>query len=149
MSTNASQPIASASQTIQATPVSRSLWQTGLFAALVAVAINLLLWGLGRGPLAVSSDFPPLQSAGAAVAASLVGIFAATLVFALLLRFVPRPVVAFRIIAVVALVLSLGGPVSTAAEPGASGTAVAVLAVMHVVTAAVAVSILPTATRAG
>ena len=150
MSTNASQPIASVvGQTIQATRVSpRSLWQTGLFAALVAVAINLVLWGLGRGPLGVSSDFPPLQSAGAIIAASLVGILAATLVFALLLRFAPQPIVAFRIIAGVALVLSLGGPLSTASEPGASGTAVAILAVMHVVTAAVAVSILPTATRA-
>ena len=148
---NASQPIASvAGQTVQADRVSpRSLWQTGLIAALVAAAINLVLWGLVRGPLGVSPDFPALQSAGAVIAASLVGILAATLVFTLLLRFAPRPVVAFRIIAGVALVLSLGGPVSTAAEPGASGTAVAILAVMHVVTAAVAAWLLPTAPRAG
>ena len=150
MSTNASQPIASASQTIQTTRVSpRSLWQTGLVAALAATVINLVLWGLAHGPLEVSSEFPPLQSAGAIIAASLVGILAATLVFALLLRYAPWPVVAFRIIAVVALILSLGGPVSTASEPGASGAAVAVLVVMHVVTAVIAAWLLPTATRAG
>ena len=151
MSTNASQPIASVvGQPVRAGRVSpRSFVRAALTAALVALAINLVLWGLARGPFAVSADFPPLQSAASTIFASLAGILAATLVFALLLRVAPWPVAAFRVIAAVALLLSLGGPLSATSEPGASGTAVTLLILMHVVTAAVAVWILPTVTPGG
>ena len=147
MSTNASQPISS---------VAGRTAQTGRFApqplaraALVAVAANLALWAVARGPLGVPAGFPPLQSAGAVVVASIVGILGATAVFALVRRFAPRPVATFRLVAGVALLLSLAGPFSARAEPGGSGVAVAVLVAMHAVTAAIAIGLLPRAVREG
>lgn len=151
MSTNASQPISSVAgrtaQTDRFAP--QPLSRAALVAALVAVAANLALWAVARGPLGVPAGFPPLQSAGAVVVASIVGILGATAVFALVRRFAPRPVATFRAVAGIALLLSLGGPLSARAEPGGSSAAVAVLVAMHVVTAAIALGFLPRAAREG
>ena len=151
MSTNASQPISSAAgrttQTDRFAP--QSLSRVVLVAAPVAVVANLALWAIARGPLGVSPAFPPLQSAAATVVASVVGILAATAVFALIRRFAPRPMTTFRVVAVVALLLSLGGSLGARAEPGGSNVAVATLVAMHVVTAAIAIGLLPRAEREG
>jgi hypothetical protein len=151
VSTNAGQPVSSltgrAAQPERSAP--QSLPRVALVTALAAVVANLALWAVARGPLGVSPAFPPLQSAAATVVAGVVGILAATAAFALIRRLAPRPVAAFRVVAVVALLLSLGGPMSARAEPGGSGGAVAVLVAMHVVTAVIAVGFLPRAAWEG
>ena len=149
MSANASRPVSSSTgRTARTDPFATwPLARVALVAALAAVVANLALWAIARGPLGVSPEFPPLRSAPATIVASVVGILGATAVFALVRRFAPRPVATFRAVAGVALLFSLGGPLSARAEPGGSDVAVAVLIAMHVVTAAIAIGLLPRAVR--
>ena len=149
MSTNASRPVSSSTgRTARTEPfATRPLARVALVAALAAVVANLALWAIARGPLGVSPEFPPLRSAAATVVASVVGILGATAAFALVRRFAPRPLAIFRVVAGVALLLSLGGPLNARAEPGGSGVAVAVLVAMHVVTAAIAGGLLSRSVR--
>ena len=127
----------------------RSLAPPTAAAVVLAVAANLSIRAVGLGPIGVHPDFPPLQSVGGTIVASVVGVLAAALVFVLLMRFVSRPVVAFRVVAVVGLLLSLGGPISAGSEPGGSTGAVLVLLAMHVVTAAIAVAFLTSPAQRG
>ncbi len=122
------------------------LLPVGLAAAAVALVANALLRLLARGPLDLSSAFEPLQW-GSVIAASVVGVAGATVVLAVLARTSSRPIRLFGIVAAVALLLSLGGPLSARSEPGGSTTAVLVLVAMHVVTAAIAVGFLTTLAR--
>jgi hypothetical protein len=74
-------------------------------------------------------------------AMSVLGAVGGTFAYALVIRFARRPVRVFRLVAVVALVLSFGGPFSIA---GAPAPMVATLLVMHAVAAAIVVSLLTT-----
>lgn len=75
---------------------------------------------------------------------SVLGAFAATLVYAFVGRFAWRPVRVFRIVAALALLFSFGGPFSIAGAPAAM---IATLLLMHVIAATVIVGLLTTMGR--
>ena len=127
-------------------PIGR-LWRTGTVAAAVAVAINLVIWAIGRGLLDVSDEFQPLETPILVIVSTVIGMAAATAVFAALVRFVRRPIPVFQIVAAVFLLLSLGGPFSQRSEPGGDAAAVVTLIAMHLAAASVAVYFLTTRTR--
>lgn len=101
---------------------------------LVAAAAGAMTQGVvvnGRGPITL-----PVV---AAVSAQ--GAVAGAVVYALICRFARRPGRVFRVVAVVALVLSLAGPFTL---PGAPISMILALELMHVVAAAVVVGLLTT-----
>ena len=123
-------------------PRGGSVWWAGLLTISASVVATLVVRALALALFDISPEFEPLATAGRTVILTVIFVFLAVLVFAAVRRFAARPARLFRNIAVVALLLSLV-PVLTdggsAAFPGASGVAVAVLIVQHVVAATVVV----------
>ena len=126
-------------------PRGGSVWWAGLLTISASVVATLVVRALALALFDISPEFEPLATAGRTVILTVIFVFLAVLVFAAVRRFAARPARLFRNIAVVALLLSLvpdlfmltdGG---SAAFPGASGVAVAVLIVQHVVAATVVV----------
>ncbi len=128
----------------------RLLWAAPL-AAVLAAALNLGVLAIAVALGAVPSGFP-LLNPGSVIGSSVVGVILGAVVFALLARLTRHPVRTFRIVAVVALLLSFATPLmaATGRIPDAgtvtAGT-VATMLLMHVVAAGVAVTILPALTR--
>ena len=123
----------------------------GALALVVAAAANAVVYlvasPLGAMPQGVDANGQGPITLPMVAATSAAGAAAGTLVYAVLGRFARRPVRAFRLVAVIALVLSLAGPFTI---PGAPAAMVAALLVMHVVAAGVVVGLLTTlAARAG
>lgn len=122
------------------------LWWVGLFAATDAAIGNVIVFALGKSLLGISFLMPPKPgvtelvplSMTNVVIASVVPAVAATVFLAILGKFAPRPIRVFRIISVVFLLVSFGGPLSL---PVDLSTKVA-LSVMHVVAGAVIVGML-------
>ena len=71
------------------------------------------------------------------IVSTLVGVIAAALVYALIARTASNPDKTFTIVAAIALVLSLGAPLSVGFEDDAA--AVGTLMLMHMLTAAIVV----------
>ena len=120
------------------------LWRAGLLAAAAAAVANMIIWAIERILLGLALPVP--QGAGNEIAplpvvmvvvVSAVAAIAATLLLAILNRFVQRPIRIFQGIAAVALLLSLGGPLSL---PVDIATKVG-LSAMHVVAAAAIVGV--------
>ncbi len=124
----------------------------GLVAIVGSVVANLLtiplLWLLAPD---VPPDFPPFQIGSIAFFTTL-QVGAGVVVFALITRFLQRPIRTFTIVALIALVLSCLPNVALAANPTAApfpgGNAAAFLALIipHIVAAAVTIT---TLTRLG
>lgn len=133
------------------------IWQTGLLAAVIASVINLIVWALASAAGISFAITPPEMPAPpfplAVVFATFVGVLLGTLLLTLMPRFSKRPISTWRIVAIVALVLSFGQPLllttgmMPTAAPVEAGT-ILVLEVMHVVGGAVAIYLLTTRTRA-
>ena len=125
----------------------RLLWVAPLAAAVAAIA-NLALYfiadALGAFPDGIL--LPNGQTMGPApvLSTSVIGVIAAAIIFAVLGRFSARPIRLFRIVALVALVLSFASPFGIA---GAGGTYIGALLLMHVVAAFVAVGFFTTLAR--
>ena len=121
------------------------LVSAGLLAALVAATVNVVVYlvavaaGAMVRDVVVNGQMPITLSMVATM--SVLGAFAATLVYALVGRFARRPVLVFRIVAALALLLSFGGPFSIAGAPAAM---IATLLLMHVIAATVIVGVLTT-----
>lgn len=124
----------------------RRLVIAGLLTVAAVVLANVVLRAIAVSLLDVSSSFAPLAW-GAVITASVVAVAMATVVFGLLRRLRHHPVRHFRMLALVFLLVSLGGPLSANSEPGGTAMAVIVLVVMHIVSAAITVSLLPTLAR--
>ena len=135
----------------------RTLWRVGPLAIAIAIVGNLLLWLLAEALFPIPAEFLPLDPVPI-IMFTVLGVGAATLVFALLARFTRRPVTIFRWVALVALLLSLVPNVQLLLDSsGATGvpfpaSAMSVpgmwtLILMHVLSAAVAVWALTTLTR--
>jgi hypothetical protein len=124
----------------------RRLLTAGLLTVAAVVLANVLLRVIAVRLLDVSASFAPLAW-GAVLVASVVVVAIATVVFGLLHRLSRHPVRHFRMLALVFLLVSLGGPLSTRSEPGGSTMAVVVLVVMHIVSAVMTVGLLPTLAR--
>ena len=122
------------------------LWWVGLLAIIASVAANVLVRLLAVVTLDISPDFEPLSGYGTVISLTAFGVLGAVIVFALLARFARRPILMFKRIAAVALVLSFVPDVLllVASVPGATAVSVGVLMVMHVVTWAISVGMLTT-----
>lgn len=139
-------------ETVQNAPVrseERVAWvwlvPAGLLAAIVAAAANAVLYLVASVVGAVPQDVivngqGPITLPMVA-ATSMFGAVAGTIVYALVGRFVRRPVRVFRVVAAVALVFSFAGPFTI---PGAPAVMVTTLLLMHVIAAAVVVGLLTT-----
>ena len=122
------------------------LWLVGLLAIITSVVANLLVRLLAMATLDISPDFELLSSYGTIISLTAFGVLGAVIVFALLARFARRPILMFKRIAVVALVLSLVPDflLLVASVPGATAVSVGVLMVMHVVAWTISVGMLTT-----
>ena len=125
----------------------KRLWWVGLLAAASAGIANLVIFAISSNLFGVnfmvappgSTELIPLPM-GMVIAATVVPAVVATIFFALIGRFVPRPILAFRILSGVVLLLSFGSPLSLPV-----GIAVKViLSLMHVVAAVSIVGLLTT-----
>ncbi len=124
------------------------LWQAGGIAAVSAVVANLIFWfvitRVLQMELMVFAQGPgtPLMpvTAGMVILTSAVPAIGATILLAILDKFVTRPFRVFQIVAVVFLLLSLGGPFSLPAEVPVSTKVI--LSVMHGIAAAAIVGVL-------
>jgi hypothetical protein len=127
--------------------VGLGLWWVGLLAIIASVAANVLVRQIAVATLDISPDFVELNGNGAIItiiSLTALGVLGAVIVFALLARFARRPVLIFKRIAAVALVLSLLADILllVASAPGATVASVGVLMSMHVVAWAISVGAL-------
>ncbi len=124
-----------------------ALWQTGLIAFAAAAIANLALYGLANALLAEPLRVPPevgVVNVLSVVISTLAGTVGALVTFTLVKRFARRPAGTFQLLALIALIVSMAGPL------GAPGIALAtrlVLALMHIVTAAIIVALFIPRTR--
>jgi uncharacterized protein DUF6069 len=126
----------------------RASWQrllvVGASLALVATVANVALAMVLRGSLQVPAGFQPL-TAPAVASLTIVGMIAATVVFARIAQTRPDPTRTFLVIATVGLFLSWLPDLAiwvTAIFPGTTGAGIVSLMALHVVAAACAVAIL-------
>jgi len=110
-------------------------------AAVAAVAANLLLRALAVAVFDIPQPEFEELNVRPVIVSTLIGVIAAGLVYALIVRFARDPRRVFLIVAGVALVLSLIAPL-TIDDPDADAAAVGTLIAMHVVAAAISVPIL-------
>jgi hypothetical protein len=123
----------------------RSLLKAGALAVMVSVVANHFLHAGALAVFDISHDFPPLQGPWPVVFFSVFGAIAGVGVFAGIVSVSPRPVPVFRMVAGVALVLSLIPDLWLLTEsgaanfPGGTPAGVGTLMVMHVISAAAVV----------
>jgi hypothetical protein len=121
----------------------------GLGTVIAAVLANLLVYLIGSVVVGYDPQFIVLANASGTILFTVVPAIVAVLLYAVLLRFSSNPARIFTNIAIVVLILSLIPDLTyIPSVPGASSGQTATLMVMHVVAAAVIVSILTTQTRA-
>ncbi|HET7035196.1 MAG TPA: DUF6069 family protein [Thermomicrobiaceae bacterium] len=129
----------------------RRLPPAALLAAAVAAGANALIYlaasglGLISGTVAVATPAgnQPLAMAPVVIS-SILGTFAAALVFAVIALIARRPDPLFRVVATVFLVLSLAAPLTIPDAPAAMKVS---LVLMHVVAWGVSVALLTTLAR--
>lgn len=119
--------------------------------AVAAVVANVLLRALAIAVLDIPDEFEHL-ALRAVIVSTLAGVVAAGLVYAVIARRAQDPVRTFRIVAVVALLLSLLAPLSVGLEdppeyPGTDAGSVGTLMAMHVVAATIAIVVFSRAGR--
>ena len=104
-------------------------------AAVAAVIVNVIVRALAVALFDIPDDFEHIAPR-AVIVSTLIGVFAAALVYAVVRRVACDPARTFTIVAVIALVLSLVAPLSLGFDEAA---AVGTLMLMHVLTAAIVV----------
>lgn len=115
----------------------RRTGSTGLLAAVVVAAANAAIFFVAVQGFGISSA--ELDSVVPTLALSIVGALGATLVFAVIASRMPRPLRAFRFVALATLVVSF---IPDFLIPGATAAGVVTLMLMHVVAAAIIVGLL-------
>ncbi len=127
------------------------IWWVGLLAIGASVVANLLVRTMLYALFELPAEFPPLQ-AGAIALLTVLYTFVGVVVFAIVARFARRPITAFRLIATVALILSLVPNLFLARNPdagpfpGGEAQAFMALLVFHLVTFISVVGMLTTLT---
>ena len=123
----------------------------GVLTALAAAGATTLVRAVAVALGAVPADYPMLQPGGYLIGSSVLGVLGATLVLGTLARAARRPIRAFRITAGVVLALSLASPLAAAAGKAPGGavgaSTVVTMMLLHLVVAAVAVTLLPLLAR--
>lgn len=122
----------------------RQIWTRGVVAALAATVINVVVGIVSARLVDAEPTFLPLQP-GPVAAITLVTVLAGTAVFAVLNRFVARPVLVFTVIAAVVALASLVPPIALSSDTSgtiAGVTAPAALALipLHLIPASVIVA---------
>src|SRR5918995_1303390 len=119
-----------------------------LATVVAAVLANVLVYFIGSAVVGYDPLFIVLANVSATILFTVVPAIVAVLFYAILMRFTSNPARIFTNIAIVVLILSLIPDLTyIPSVPGASSGQTAILMVMHVVAAAVIVSILTTQTR--
>ena len=131
--------------------ISLGLLWVGLLAILASVGANVLVRLLAAATLDLSPASLELLDYGGVIVLTTFGVLGAVIVFALLVRFARRPILIFKWIAVVVLLLSFVPDVLllVASVPGATAVSVGVLMSMHVVAWAISVGTLITLAGTG
>jgi hypothetical protein len=131
------------------------VWQTGLLAVVVAAVLNLIVYVIASALGVTFNITPPEMPAPpfalAVIFATAVGVLLGTLLFWQMPRFSKKPVTTWRMVAIIALVLSLIQPLillTGAMGPAASISTVIVLEIMHLIAGGVAIYLLTTRARA-
>ncbi len=118
-----------------------ALWQMGLIAFAAAAIANLALYTLANALLAEPLRVPPEVGAVnvlSVVISTLAGTVGALVTFTLVKHFARRPVGTFQLLALIALIVSMAGPLGV---PEIELATRLVLALMHIVTAAIIVAV--------
>ena len=116
----------------------RRLWWVAPLTIIAASIANLIVYAIAAALFDGPGQFPYLTPLNIFTTAS--DLIVAAIVFALIGRFATHPIRAFRIMAIVALLLSFAAPLSaTGLTPPADTATVAVLLVMHVVAVAITI----------
>lgn len=125
------------------------VWRVGGLAILASAVANAVVYFIASALVRFPPEFPPLASVVPPILFTVMFTLVAVVVFAVVARRSSQPVRLYRIIAVVALILSFipdltlpGNPMFPGATPAAIGT----LVVMHFVAAAITVYLLTTQT---
>ena len=129
----------------------KRLWWVGLLAAASAVIANLVIFAISSNLFGVNLMVAPQGSTeliplpvGLVIAVTAVPAVVATILFALIGRFVPRPVLVFRLLSAVVLLLSFGASLGLPVDVVAVKV---ILSLMHVVAAVTIVGFLTTLGR--
>ncbi|HYP40547.1 MAG TPA: DUF6069 family protein [Chloroflexia bacterium] len=131
--------------------IRRLLW-VGPLAMIVPAIANVIVREVAVAVGAVPANLEILQWPGI-IGSTMIQVLLGVIVFAVIARFSRRPIWLFRVVAVVALLLSFSSPLMAAAGltpiPGLSINASTVVSmmVMHVVAAVISVGILTTLAR--
>ena len=127
------------------------LWWVTLLTIVAASAANLVVYLIAIALFEGPRRFALLTPVSIVVSIA-VGVGAAAIVYILIGRFSKRPIRVFRIVAVVALVLSFASPISAAyafpPSDAPDATTVVCLLAMHVVTAIITIGLFTTMARA-
>lgn len=133
--------------------VSRSTgWRTfariGVATVVASTLANVLFYYLGSVFVSYNPDFVVLANASGTIFFTVVSAIVAVLLYAALLRFADNPVRTFNIISAIVLVVSIIPDFTyIPSQEGASTGQAVILALMHVVAAAVIVPMLTTLAR--
>ena len=132
------------------TSMRRLLWAGPLTAAL-AGAVNIIVREIGVVLGTIPSDLFILQEPGVFIS-TFVQVLLGAVVFALIIKFARQPVRTFRIVAVVALLLSLTNPIMAANGMMPLGATISTatmltMMVMHFVAGTIAIYLLPKLAR--
>ncbi len=114
----------------------------GVATMVFLVVANLVIRFIGMNIADISEGFTPLSSAFPTVLVSFIYAFGAITVFALLLHFSATPVRHFLIIAAIAFVLSFVPLLLLRSSEDSTTGALAILGVMHVVSALITIPLI-------
>ena len=127
----------------------RKLIWVGSLALAISIAANQIIRLIALNVFNASPQFPPL-GVGQINFFTVLGVVGATIVFAILAKFSSHPIAWYRRIAIGALFFSFipdAGLLGPNPLPGTSLHSVGALVIMHIVTAAIVISLLTTQTR--
>jgi hypothetical protein len=131
------------------------VWQTGLLAVVVAAVLNLIVYLVAAALNVPFNITPPGMPAPpfamAVIFATAIGILLGTLLFQVMPRFSKKPVSTWRMVAIIALVLSFAQPLllmTGAMGPAAPISTVVVLELMHLIAGVVTIYLLTTRAQA-
>ena len=126
---------------------SGGLWRAGLLSVAAAVVANIVAFFIARAVFDLPAGFPPL-SVGAITFFTVIGTGLGALVYGWLSRRSAHPARTYRLVALVALIISIIPNILAALNPamfpfpGGTATAFLVLTLFHVIAAVVSVTVL-------
>ncbi|MCP4199545.1 MAG: hypothetical protein GY762_20545 [Proteobacteria bacterium] len=126
-------------------------WKVGIIAVVVAVIANVLFVALAKALFDLPEGYRSLELPAIAIFTALFS-FIGVVVFVLLLRYTEDPIRIFRIVAIIALVVSILPDIALLAAPadspmaGATVGAVVVLIIAHLIAGAIMIYALTTKT---